>query len=127
MNDYNRQHQSPEKPHVPAIENRLRVTGTGEALLDQAVNNTPADTTARQMFTPKHEAAPAPVSSYVEFSQPELAASLPAAQDGTKLHQFPGPNETQPYAANQPAVSGEVVEMDQYRMAEEARERLNAA
>lgn len=116
MNDYNRQHQSPER-RVPAIDNRLYVVANAVANVNMGESNTPYEASARQtMFRPSHQAAPAPVSNIVEF--PERTHSLPADNRST-VPTMPLPE--------QPAMTGEVVDMDQYRMAQEARERLNAA
>ncbi len=121
MNDHNyNTTNSNQESRVPAVDNRLRIVGMAEMLVAQAANSTPEDVTVRSYYQPSHPAVPAAtetaISNIVELKP--RTNSLPA--DTRAL------TETMPLPT-QPTAQGEVVDMDQYRMAQAARENIRAA
>jgi|GEM_PF-3273221 len=126
MNDFNYNISArPERQVPPVISRRLEVIHVGLELINRAAANTPEDKSAqKEYYLPSHLASPAA----------QQAATVATEQVMGKINEFPVRTESLPTNARQivnamplPTQTGEVIDMDQYRRAQLAREQINAA
>jgi hypothetical protein len=125
MNDFNHNTTSPERQvPPPVISRRLQVVSVGQALVGRAAENTPEDMSVRDYYQPSHLASPVA----------QQAAVVATEQVMSKVVEFPVRPQSLPTNARQivnamplPPQTGEVIDMDQYRRAQLAREQINAA
>ena len=126
MNDFNYNISArPERQVPPVISRRLEVIHVGLELITRAAANTPEDmSTQTEYYLPSHLASPAA----------QQAAVVATEQVMSKVVEFPVRPQSLPTNAGQivnamplPTQTGEVIDIDQYRRAQLAREQINAA
>jgi len=120
-NNHNTPSQNPESRGPEALYVRPRIANIATRNVIDVVNSMPDDATMRDLYyQPSHPAVPAAthqvVSNIVELAP--RTKSLPA-DSRSSINQMPMPIE--------PSQNGEVVDMEQYRMIQDARDKLNAA
>jgi hypothetical protein len=125
MNDFNYNISArPERQVPPVISRRLEVIHVGLELITRAAANTPEDMSVRDYYQPSHLASPAA----------QQAAVVATEQVMGTINEFSVRPESLPTNARQivnamplPTQTGEVIDIDQYRRAQLAREQINAA